>query len=279
MTGNYTEPVLQLLTLGETDILAEQDYLEMGFTSEHIPELIRLVEDESLRSLPVDENGNSRPETYAQVHAWRALAQLGAIEAIPVFLGLLRFTDDDDDDFIDGEIPVMLGKLGQAAIEPCRAYLENQKTGPYTFARSASAQALAEIGIRHPEHRDACVQALMSTLNDYQSGEITVNAFTLSYLSELKAVEAAPLAEEMFAAGCVDKSIAGDFEDYQIRVGLLEERLTPRFPVAQVNSPSWSNEWNEPGGLRKPQLSKEKEKKEKAKVKQAKKSRKKNKKR
>jgi hypothetical protein len=275
MTNNYTEPVLQLFTLGETNILAERDYLEMGFTSEHIPELIRLVEDEILSSLSVDENGNSRPETYAQVHAWRTLAQLGAIEAIPVFLGLLRFIDDNEDDFVDGEIPVMLGKLGQAAIEPCRAYLANQQNGLY--ARSASALALTEIGIRHPEHRDACVQALMSALEGYENDDETVNAFTLSYLSELKAVEAAPLAEEMFAAGCVDKSIAGDFEDYQIRVGLIEERLTPRFSSSPVSSPSWSKEWNESGGLRKPQLSKEKAKKEKAK--QAKKARKKNKKR
>jgi len=276
MTENYTEPVVQLLTLGETDLHADQDYLGMGFTREHILELIRLVEDESLRSLPVDENGNSRPETYAQVHAWRTLAQLGAVEAIPTYLGLLHFLDDEQDDFVGEEIPEILGKLGQAAIEPCRTYLSNQENGH--SARLAAALALSEIGLNHPESRDACVQALMSSLEDYQNDDKTVNAFTLSYLSDLKAVEAAPLAEAMFADKCVDKSIAGDFEDFQVRAGLLAERLTPRFPVSPGNSPAWSSDWNETGGLRKPQLSPEKAKKEKAKAKQAKKTRKKNKK-
>ena len=169
----------------------------MGFTREHIPDLIRLVEDEVLRSLPV-ENGVSQPQTYAQIHAWRTLAQLGAVEAIPVFLGLLHFIDDDDDNFIDEEIPVMLGRLGGPAVEPCRAYLADQQN--HLFARSTSALALAEIGIRHPENWDACVQALMSTLENYTEDDETVNAFTLSYLSNLKAVEAAPLAEDRFTS-------------------------------------------------------------------------------
>jgi len=276
MNENYTEPVLQLLTLGETDLHDDRDYLKMGFTPEHIPELIRLVEDEVLRNAPV-ENGEDQPQAYAQVHAWRALAQLGAAEAVPVFLGLMQRIDDEEDDFVDEEIPVMLGKLGAPAIEPCRDYLADRENGPY--ARAASALALAEISLRHPESRDACVQALMSALENYAEDDEAVNAFALSYLSDLKAVEAAPLAEEMFAAGCVDQSIAGDFQDYQVRVGLLEERLTPRFTQSPVNPPSWDGELRESGGLSKPKLSKEKQKKEKAKAKQAKKTRKKNKKR
>ena len=83
MTENYTEPVVQLLTMGETNINDDRDYLGMGFTREHIPELIRMVEDEILRSLPVDEKGTSRPETYAQVHAWRVLAQLLSMSGQP----------------------------------------------------------------------------------------------------------------------------------------------------------------------------------------------------
>ncbi|MCX6067538.1 MAG: DUF1186 domain-containing protein [Chloroflexi bacterium] len=278
MTENYTEPVVQLLTMGETNINDDRDYLGMGFTREHIPELIRMVEDEILRSLPVDEKGTSRPETYAQVHAWRVLAQLGAVEAIPALLGLLHFLDDENDDFVDEEIPEILGKLGQAAIEPCRAYLADQENGQY--ARGAVALSLSEIGLNYPENREACVQALISSLENYENDDETVNAFTLSYLSDLKSVEAAPLAEEMFAAGCVDESIAGDFENYQIRVGLLEERLTPWLaPRLPFPSLGWERELHTAVAPYKPQLSKEKAKKEKAKAKQAKKARKKNKKR
>ena len=275
MTENYAEPTLQLLTLGETDLHADQDYLKMGFTREHIPDLIRLVGDEVLRSLAV-ENDIAQPQAYAQVHAWRTLAQLGAVESIPVFLGLLHFIDDDEDDYIDAEIPEMLGKLGEPAIEPCHAYLADQQNGLY--ARSTAASALAEIGILHPENRDACVQALMSTLENYAEEDETLNAFTLSYLSGLKAVEAAPLAEKMFAARCVDKSIAGDFEDYQVQVGLIQKRLIPLSDGFPHMPRGWNSEL-QTGFVRKPQLSREKANKQKAKVKQAKKTRKKNKKR
>lgn len=39
-------------------------------------------------------------------------------------------------------------------------------------------------------------------------------------------MEAAPLAEEIFNAGRAELEVAGDYEDYQIRVGLLQKRVT-----------------------------------------------------
>jgi len=173
MTETYPPPVDKLLTLGETRIHDQRNYLKMGFTHANIPDLIRLVEDWELSDMPWDENGNVPSQVYAQVHAWRALAQLGAIEAIPAFIGLLRFIDEADDDFVGEEIPVMLGKLGAPAIEPCRAYLAKQEHDVY--GRIATGHALSEIGKGHPETHDACVQAMMSTLEDYRNDDETVN--------------------------------------------------------------------------------------------------------
>jgi hypothetical protein len=224
MTENDIHPASQLLTLGETDIHASRNYLKMGFAREHIPDLIRLVDDKELRNLPWDEKGNVPPQVYAQVHAWRVLAQLGAVEAIPSFIALLHYVDEDGDDYIGEEIPIMLGKLGVTAIDSCREYLADSSHS--TFARVAGGYALSEISKQHPETRDTCVQALISTLQDYQNDDETVNAFRLSYLAELKAVEAAPLAEEIFKAGRAEIEVAGDYEDYQIRVGLLQKRVT-----------------------------------------------------
>lgn len=225
MTQTYPHPIAELLTLGETRMHEQRNYLKMGFASEHIPDLLRLVDDEELRDMPWDEDGNVPPQVYAQVHAWRTLAQLNAAEAVPSFIGLLHFIDEDDDDFIGEEIPRMLGKLGAPAIESCRDYLADINNN--LFSRVGAGHALSEIGQQHPETRDTCVQALMSTLQDYQNDDETVNAFTLSYLADLKAVEAAPLAEEIFKADRAELEVAGDYEDYQIKVGLLEERLTP----------------------------------------------------
>ena len=45
----YTEPVSKLLTLGRPKGQEWPDYLQMGFAHEHVPELIRLLEDKDLR--------------------------------------------------------------------------------------------------------------------------------------------------------------------------------------------------------------------------------------
>jgi hypothetical protein len=274
MTQNYSEPVAQLLKRGETNIHDFPNYLELGLSPEHIPELIRLVEDEELHDLPWGENDEVPPEVYAQVHAWRALAQLNAVEAIPALIGVLHFIDEGDDDFVGEEIPIMLGKLGAPAIEPCRAYLADQQNSEFT--RIAAGYALSEIGTQHPESREACVQALMSTLENYQTDEESVNAFTLSYLADLKAVEAAPLAEEIFKADHADESVAGDFEDFQIKVGLLKKRLTPSRFATKQDIEKLLRSVKEEGTERKKQN--EKAKKEKNKHKQEKKARKRHKK-
>ncbi len=276
MSGDYPEPVAKLLTLGETDIHDEDDYLRMGFTRADIPELIRLVEDSEIRSLPWGENDEVPPEVYAQVHAWRTLGQLEAVEAIPSFIGLLHWIDDDGDDFVGEEIPVMLGKLGTAAILPCREALADRTRKE--FERIAAGTALVEIGKQHPEAREACVQALISTLENYRDDDVSINAFTLLNLADLKAVEAAPLAKEIYEAECMDESVMGDYEDFQVRVGLLKERITPYQGLSAVQKELLMPGFMDMSGVR-TQKKADQAKKEKAKRKQAKKARRRNRKR
>lgn len=199
---------------------------------------------------------------------------MGVMEAIPAFIGLLHFVDDDDDDYVGEEIPVMLGKLGAPAIQPCREYLSDQNQGEY--ARISAGHALAEIGTQHPETRDACVQALISTLEGFRNDNETVNAFTLSFLADLNAAEAAPLAKEILEADRADESVAGDYEDFQISVDLLKERQTPPkyrgIPDSELKNLLYDLSSEK-------KRSQEKEKKEKKKRKQAKKARKRHKKR
>jgi len=64
------------------------------------------------------------------------------------------------------------------------------------------------------------------------------------YLVDLKAVEIAPLVEQAYQADVVDLSVLGDYEDFQIEVGLLKERLTPppRFHWARDPKEAWEME-------------------------------------
>ncbi len=217
-TYSYYNPVAQLLVLGETGICESRDYLALGFTSEHVSDLIRLVKDEYLLDLPRDEDDNVPPEVYAQVHAWRTLTQLGAQEAIPAFISILYLIDSDDDDYIDEEIPRMLAEFGEAAIQPCWQYLLDPTHSLY--ARIAAAKALAKIDDLHPKTRDMCVSALVSVLENFSANDETLNGFLISYLVDLNAVEHLDVIECAFAANAVDELIMGDFGDVRIELGL-----------------------------------------------------------
>jgi hypothetical protein len=86
---------------------------------------------------------------------------------------------------------------------------------------------LQEIGERQPEARSAAVTALTETLEWFADLEPVLNGFVISYLVDLDAIEAAPVIERAFEADCVDITVMGDWEDVQIKLGLLDERETP----------------------------------------------------
>jgi hypothetical protein len=76
--------------------------------------------------------------------------------------------------------------------------------------------------------RDECVAALTRQLERSPETEPTLNGFVISYLLELEAVESAPQIERAFAADRVDLTVAGDWEDVQVRLGLKRTRESPR---------------------------------------------------
>lgn len=261
MNSNYSPVAAQLLTYGDCRQMEEwPDYLSLGLTAEHIPELIQMIRDEELFSADSD-----RPEAWAPVHAWRALGQLRAEDAIVPLLGLLGRIDEEDDDWVVEELPIVFGKIGPKAIPALQDYLANNSNGEY--ARVAAAESLGKIGQEHPEVRDHCVAVLTDQLKEFMENSPTVNAFVVYSLVELKAVESAPVMAQAFEANQVEGDTIGDWEDVQIQLGLLEERLTPPEPL------TW--ERSKPGAVLDSRA--KRKNKEKAKRKQAKKSRKKNK--
>lgn len=217
-------PLDRLLDLGEMGARRREwrDYLALGFTAERVPELLRVAADEELHGADSDDS-----RVYAPIHAWRVLGQLRAAEAAaPLAKLLLRY----EDDWAREELPRALGLIGEPAIEPARAVMANEFADSYT--RAAAAAALHEAAVRHPDLRDGVVSLLTEQLRAWPEQGETVNGFLIDYLTELGAVEAAPLMQAAFEAGLVDTFIRGDWEDVQVDLGLLEERLTPPRPPA-----------------------------------------------
>jgi hypothetical protein len=268
---DFSAPVLALITLGEKSARVSEwrNYLELGITVEHTPELIRILD--GIEAFWPDVDVENAPESYAPIHAWRALGQLKAEQAIPSLIRLVVWNEDEDVDWVMEDIPEVLGMIGPASIPPLRDYL--LKPDKFEWASVTMAHSLAEIGKRNPEYRSACVEVLQAGLEQYAENGETINAFLIDYLAELKAVEAAPLVERAYQAGTVDISVLGDFEDFQIEVGLLKERLTPppRFYWARDPQAEWESEKR--ARREEERRQREREKKEKKKQKQAKKAR------
>jgi hypothetical protein len=77
---SYPPPVERLLTLGRPVGYEPTDWsrsVVSGMTREHVPELIRMLEDPSLNDEPIDE-----PRCYAAIHAWRVLGDFKAADAV-----------------------------------------------------------------------------------------------------------------------------------------------------------------------------------------------------
>lgn len=217
----YPPPVAQLLSLGRLKLAGSWlDYASLGIGPEHVADLIRVLLDEDLL-FSYDET-----EACAPIHAWRALGQFGAVEAIEPLLSLLHLTDDEGNDWVGEECSVVLGMIGPPAIPAVSAYLADAEHGEW--AGAVASDALRQIAVRHPEARDDCVAALMRQLESYEAQNRSLNASLIYDLVQLHAVEAAPLMERAFEADVMDLALMGDWEDAQIELGLLEQRITPR---------------------------------------------------
>lgn len=96
MDPSYSAPVAQLLELCEKPARQNPwpDYLALGLTREHVPELIRLLTDPDVQEY--DEE--SARGFWPPIHAWRALGQLQAEEALESIATLLQETGEDDED-------------------------------------------------------------------------------------------------------------------------------------------------------------------------------------
>ena len=222
-TTAYPPPVHQLLTLGKSAIDQRCDYAALGLARSDAPALIRMATDEQLHNGAQDS-----PVVWAPIHAWRALVQLRAEEGIAPLVNLFRRLDDEMDDWVSGNLTKDLAQFGAAALEPLTAFLANTAHGEW--ARMAAARAIGNVGEAHPELRLDCIARLGAQLERFAEQTDTLNAFLVSPLWDLRAVEAMPVLERAFASGLVDESINGDLEDVQIQFGLKTEREHPPKP-------------------------------------------------
>lgn len=222
MKTNYLAPLDQLLTFGDCcDFNEWPNYLELGFTQHHINDLINMVLDEEF-----NDSDAENLEVWAPVHAWRTLGQLKAISAAKSLLKLLPRIDDEDDDWVAEEIPVVFKMLGPDTISILEHYIETNEDE--VWANVSAIHCLEMIGNEYPESRSKCIEIIANDLKKCEEYDETYNAFLISYLTDLKAIEEIEIITEAFNKDVVDLSVCGDLEEIEIDLGLRKERATPR---------------------------------------------------
>lgn len=218
---HYAPPLDRLLRLGEPREEKWRDYLKDGVNDNHIPELIRMATDRALNRAPVTSKS-----VWAPVHAWRALGELRAAEAVEPLTGLLQYIDQDMDDWIGEDLPEVFGRIGPAGLQTLDAYLSSGRNP--LWASIAAVEGIQRIGKNFPEARNQCVAILTHLLEDFRGKDPTLNAEIVAGLVELHAVESASLIEHAFAEDRVDESVMGDWENVQVELGIKTVREKTR---------------------------------------------------
>ena len=222
----YPQPVAKLLTIGSLDGEWPNYVAQYNLTAEHIPALIRMAVDPSCMTADEDEIDDFG--YYAHIHAWRALGQLRAVEAVAPLIPLFHYVDEYGDDWAAEDLPEAFALIGAPAIPALGAFLLDPQ--PKEWAKCAACEALELIVQADPAAVPECTEVSTAALANYKQNDPIVNASIIAVLSVLRQPSTYALVEEAFGAEQVELATMGDWEDFQVEVGLLKKRITPRAP-------------------------------------------------
>jgi hypothetical protein len=199
---NFSPPVAGLL------LDADPDYKALGLSKTHVPELIVLGTDKARL-----EDHDRVPSA---VIAWRALAYLGAEDAIAPLIALFPLAEEGVQ-AVFTDLPGTFGGYGAAAIDPLLAYIRDG-TQPH-MARVVGVNALIAVG-EVEEHRETVGAHFADLLENYAKQDNEFNGYVMLGLVKTRHTAAADLIKQAFEAKQVDPFITGDWEKVQVALGL-----------------------------------------------------------
>jgi hypothetical protein len=205
---SYEPPVSQLLTLGDITMGEKwYDYQRFGFTREHVAALIRMATDRNLHWAEEESQ-----EVWAPLHAWRTLAQLGAIEAIEPLLNQLDELESDD--WFQADLAAVMELLGPQALPALTFYLDSITADDRRLGYLVVTESVERIGKKYLEARPQCQALLTRYLERFADNDEGFNGCLIQSLLELRARRALPTIAAAFEAAQVDNWLV-DWEDVQ----------------------------------------------------------------
>jgi hypothetical protein len=188
--------------------------LELGFTQADIPALIRLATDRAL--FDQEDSEEAMIASWAPLHAWRTLGQLQAEEAAEPLLEWFR---QESDDWSFAELPLVYSLIGPVSIPVLAAFLgSSEALCPKMYA----LRCLEHIVKRHPSAHEACTQAVVSCLEQFQKNNPEFNGLLTTTLIELQAKDAAPLIQEAYESDFLEEGLYESWQEAGEALGVME---------------------------------------------------------
>jgi hypothetical protein len=198
----YEEPVSQLLILGKVEDPRTpwRDYKALGLTPAHTPALLAMATDLELNRSVLEST-----EVWAPLHAWRALAQLRALEALPPLLELLD--EFEGDEWLSEDLPAIAELLGPRALAALIAYLDRADNSDNRLGYLPVVEAMVRLGRKYPEARSRVIAILQRHLANYLENDDGFNGWLIDGLMTLRARQALPLMAAALVTESVDEMI------------------------------------------------------------------------
>jgi uncharacterized protein len=184
-------------------------------------ELIPLIYEEHLEGL--NEEQISEAVESAGIHAYRILASFLDPTHIPLFIELLFDPAFEGHDLYFEDIIQILPRYGSDAVQPCIQTINRYKL------HETSRMYLCDILITLAS-KGIQSELIFKNFIDYLSAKHftrELNSYIILLLPESEKLKHLEVIRRSFKDHLVDLSMAGDFEEFEIQLGLRKERTTP----------------------------------------------------
>jgi hypothetical protein len=215
-----SEPIAHLLKLADP-WAHDFDYAKMGFTAEHIPQLIEMAIN------PAPYASEKERHMWSVVHAWRVLGYLKALEAVEPLLGILELLPSID---YANDLEEVFTAMGAETLPLLEKYIQQ----PHTDEMKAmtALDAVANIAETYPEARAEAIRIITDKLSRFAENPPEINGLIVGNLLDIEAVEAIDTIRKAFQAKRVDTSIVGNLGDVEVFLEISEKPKRYDFDVA-----------------------------------------------
>ncbi len=143
---------------------------------------------------------------WMPLHAVKLLGTIANPQAIPELINALLLAGESDDDWILEDLPTAFGRIGPQAIEPLEGFiLEHKNDYELWWPRSAAADGLVSIAIKHPDEKERILSFLHSLFSVDNDTEFL--SFVASGLFDINDTSSIPILEKAFDDDLIQEDI------------------------------------------------------------------------